>query len=317
MRIASLIASSTELVCALGLGDALVARSHECDHPPWVRGLPQVTRARVDGTASSAEIDRQVKGALQGALSVYEVDGPALEALRPDVILTQMQCEVCAVSERDVAAALGGWSGPPPRVVALSPQGLEDVWRDVERVGEALGVPERGRALAADLRARVAAVAARVAGRPRPRVVLLEWLDPVMVAGNWTPTLCALAGGDDLLGAPDRHAPYVRWEDVVSADPDALVALPCGFDLARTRAELATLARRPGWADLRAVRAGQVFACDGNAFFNRPGPRLAESVEALAEALHPEVCSFGLEGVAWSRWAPVDPVDPGGVGDVA
>lgn len=299
MRVASLIASSTELVVALGQGDALVARSHECDHPAWVRRLPQVTAARVDASASSAEIDRQVRRQVETSLSVYSVDAAALQALRPDVILTQMQCEVCAVSERDVAAALAGWEGERPRVVSLSPQSLGDVLADVERVGEALGVAERGRALARQLRARIDEVAARVAGRPRRRVVLLEWLDPIMTAGNWTPELAALAGGEDPFGRAGEHAPYATWEQVQVADPDVVVALPCGFDLPRTRQEMAAMTARPGWADLRAVREGRVAVCDGNAFFNRPGPRLVESLEALAEVLHPEAVRFGHEGVAW------------------
>lgn len=300
MRVASLIASSTELVVALGQGEALVARSHECDHPAWVRRLPQVTAARVDASASSAEIDRQVRRQVETSLSVYSVDAAALQALRPDVILTQMQCEVCAVSERDVAAALAGWVGERPRVVSLSPQSLADVLADVERVGEALGVAERGRALARQLRARIDEVAARVAGRPRRRVVLLEWLDPIMTAGNWMPELAALAGGDDPFGRPGEHAPYATWEQVRAADPEVVVALPCGFDLARTRQEMAAMTARPGWSDLQAVREGRVAVCDGNAFFNRPGPRLVESLEALAEVLHPEAVRFGHEGVAWA-----------------
>ncbi len=300
MRVASLIASSTELVCALGLGDALVARSHECDHPAFVRGLPQVTAARVDPTASSAEIDRQVRRQVETALSVYAVDAAALQALRPDVILTQMQCEVCAVSERDVKQALAGWQGERPRVVSLSPQRLDDVLADVERVAGALGVPERGQALIRDLRARIDQVAALVADRPRRRVVLLEWLDPIMTAGNWMPELARLAGGDDPFGRPGEHAPYATWEQVRAADPEVIVALPCGFDLERTRAEMVAMTARPGWGDLQAVRAGRVFVCDGNAFFNRPGPRLVESLEALAEVLHPEVARFGHEGAAWA-----------------
>jgi iron complex transport system substrate-binding protein len=300
-RVASLIASSTELVCALGLQDRLVARSHECDFPPEVRALPQVTSARVDPAATSAEIDRQVKAQLQSALSVYSVDAEALRALAPDVVLTQMQCEVCAVSEKDVEQALCDWTGGRPRVVSLSPNGLDDVWADVVRVAEALGEPGRGRDLAARLRARVEEVAARVRPRPPRSVVLLEWLDPIMTAGNWMPELAALANGVDPFGRPGQHAPYTSWEDVRAFDPEVIVALPCGFDLERTGREVAGLTARPGWSDLRAVRAGDVFYCDGNALFNRPGPRLVESLEALAEILHPEVARYGHEGTGWAR----------------
>jgi iron complex transport system substrate-binding protein len=280
---------------------ALVARSHECDHPASVRALPQVTRPRIDPSATSAEIDRQVKGKLADALSIYDVDREALGRLRPDVIITQTQCEVCAVSLADVEAALRDWTGGRPRVVSLAPNALEDVFGDVRRVADALGVPERGRALEAALRARVEAVVTRVRGRPAVSVALLEWLDPLMTAGNWMPELAALAGGVDPFGRPGQHAPYAAWDAVRAADPEVIVALPCGFDLERTRREMVALTSRPGWADLRAVRAGRVAVCDGNAYFNRPGPRLVESLEALAELLHPDV-RFGHEGSAWASF---------------
>ncbi len=319
MRVASLIASSTEIVCALGLEGALVARSHECDFPAAVvAGLPAVSRPKLDPHAPSGEIDRQVRALVADALSVYEVDRAALARLRPDVILTQVQCDVCAVSPRDVEAALAGpdgaaWTGAttgaPPRVVSLRPDRLEDVWADVRRVADALGAPARGEALVAELQARlaraaeVAARAVAAAGGRRPRVALLEWLDPLMSAGNWMPELCALAGGDCLFGVAGAHTPSLAWEDLRAADPDVVVALPCGFDLARTEAEAGALARLPGWGDLRAVRAGRVALCDGNALFNRPGPRLVESLEALVEVLHPGA-SFGHAGVAWRPLAP-------------
>lgn len=302
LRIVSLIASSTEIVCALGLGDWLIARSHECDHPAWVRSLPQVTAPRVDPAAPSAEIDRQVKVKLASALSIYDVDGAALALLRPDVVITQTQCKVCAVSLEDVEGALSAWTGGRPKLVSLAPNTLDEVWGDVERVADALGVPERGREVAARLRGRVREVAARVRGRPRPTVALVEWLDPLMTGGNWMPELAALAGGDDLFGKPGKHAPWTPWEDLVSADPDVIVALPCGFDLPRTRREMTALTSRPGWAELRAVRTGRVAVCDGNAFFNRPGPRLVESLETLAEIFHPTAVRFGHDGAAWARW---------------
>lgn len=304
-RIASLIASSTEIVCALGLEDRLVARSHECDFPPSIRALPAVTLARLDPEASSAEIDRRVREVLKGALSVYEVDAAKLKALAPDLVITQTQCEVCAVSLADVERALCQWLGGAPRVVALAPDGLDDVWDDVLRVAEACGVPERGRALVAELRGRLDALAARVAGSgrsSRPRVALVEWIDPLMVAGNWTPSLCRLAGGEPVLSVDGQHAPYVRWSDLVAADPEVVVVHPCGFDLERTRREAPALLALPGWGDLRAVRDGRVALMDGNALINRPGPRLVESAEVLAEVLHPDV-SFGHRGRWWEPFA--------------
>lgn len=308
-RVASLISSSTEIVCALGLRERLVARSHECDHPPEVLALPQVTRPRLDASLSSAEIDRQVREAPRQALSIYDVDGERLRALAPEVVLTQVQCDVCAPSLRDVEAALEGWGpgGGRPRVVSLAPYALADVWEDVRRVAGALGEPARGERLVADLQARMARAGARAdaalarAGGRRPRVALIEWLDPLMTAGNWMPELCARAGGECLFGRAGVHSPHLAWSELVAADPDVVVLLPCGFDLARTRAEAAALARRPEWRALRAVRAGRAVVCDGNAYFNRPGPRLVESLEALVEVLFPgdPDADLGLRGRAW------------------
>jgi iron complex transport system substrate-binding protein len=294
MRVVSLLASSTEIVCALGLGDRLVGRSHECDFPEWVKGLPVCTSPKFAVTGSSADIDRRVNETLQTDTSVYAVDAALLDDLRPDVIVTQAQCEVCAVSLRDVQAAVGRMR-TRPRVVSLNPNALVDVWEDVRTVAAACGVPVRGEELIADLRRRMAAVAERVAGRPRPTVSCIEWIDPLMAAGNWVPELVELAGGVNLFGEPGKHSPWMTWEEVARRDPDVIVVLPCGFDLNRTKAELPALTGLPGWADLKAVRTGRVWAADGNAYFNRPGPRLVDALEMLATAFHPEAvqCSHG------------------------
>jgi iron complex transport system substrate-binding protein len=299
----SLIASSTEIACALDCGELLVGRSHECDHPDWVRQLPVVTTPRFDTAATSREIDRSVRALVEQALSVYHVDAAALAALRPDVILTQVQCEVCAVSRRDVEAALGEVVASRPRLVALEPNALADLWRDMRLVADALGVPERGVQLVSRLVRRTRAIAERAAAHPRPRVACIEWIDPLMIAGNWTPELVALAGAEDVLGRPGVHAGTVPLAALAEADPDAIFVTPCGFDLERTRAEMPALEREPLWQGLRAVREGRVFLADGNAIFNRPGPRVAEALEVLAEALHPGAFRFGHEGRAWERRA--------------
>jgi iron complex transport system substrate-binding protein len=298
-HIVSLIASATEIVCALGYGDQLVGRSHECDYPKEVERLPVCTGPRFDVTGSSREIDELVKATLRESPSVYRVDAELLQALEPDVIVTQAQCEVCAVSEKDVVAALGADQGRT-RVVVLSPLALADVWHNIGQVAEALGVPERGQALAAALQQRVASIAAQAQRlAARPTVACLEWLDPLMAAGNWVPELVELAGGVNLFGAAGRHAPALGWDELCRADPDVIVALPCGFDLQRTRRELAAVAARPGWDRLTSVRQGRVYATDGNQFFNRPGPRLVESLEILAEILHPQAFPFGHAGSDW------------------
>jgi iron complex transport system substrate-binding protein len=304
----TLLASATEIVCTLDRGDRLVGRSHECDQPAWVKRLPAVTAPRVDTAAASEAIDRSVRALVSQALSVYTVDVERLAALEPDLLVTQVPCEVCAVSLRDVEDAVRAGLPSRPRIVSMKPDALADIWADMRTIAGALGVPEHGVQLVTRLRARMRGIAERAGGRPRPRVACIEWLAPLMVAGNWTPELIGLAGAEDALGTAGMHAGPLRLEQLAAADPDAIFVTPCGFDLARTRAEMPALTAQPGWSALRAVREGRVFLGDGNALFNRPGPRVAETLECLAEALHPGAFRFGHEGTGWERWrgSPVD-----------
>lgn len=305
LRVASLLPSTTEMVCALGMGEALVGRSHECDFPSAVSALPVLTAPRLDTARSSREIDTEVKRLVREALSIYDVDAEGLRRLQPEVVLTQSRCEVCAVTEADVEQALAEWSGVRPRIVSLAPGTLESVWQDVERVAEALGVPERGAEAAAALRARVAALGERTAAiEVRPTVFCVEWIDPLMAAGFWVPELVEIAGGTNLVGEPGGPSPWQEWEDLQWLDPEVIAVMPCGFGLDRTAAEMAALAERPGWEELRAVQSGRVCLTDGNQYFNRPGPRLAESAEILAEILHPGQFDFGHRGAAWRLWTP-------------
>lgn len=298
MRIVSLISSATEIVCSLGLGDFLVGRSHECDYPEWVRCLPVCTEPKFDVTGSSAEIDRLVRQTLQDSASVYRVFEDRLRELQPDLIVTQSQCDVCAVSLRDVEQAMCRLFPHQPRVVALQPDRLDDVWTDVRRIAAAAGVEERAARCLDEWRTRMAAVAERANswGR-RPRVACIEWIEPLMACGNWMPELVALAGGENVFGEPGRHSPPLRFEDLCRADPDVIVVMPCGFDLERTRQEMSALTAHPEWSRLRAVRHGRVWIADGNAYFNRPGPRLVESLEMLAEAINPAAFAFGHGGM--------------------
>lgn len=302
MRVASLLPSTTEIVCALGLGDTLVARSHECDFPSGVEALPAVTETLLDPEQPGARIDRDVRDLVERGLSIYRVDAEALRGARPDVILTQDHCAVCAASLADVEAALANWLGATPQVLSLSPLTLGDVWADLQRVAQALGVPERGAALAAELASTLTDLAERAQACPtRPRVACIEWIEPLMSAGNWMPELVRLAGGEPLLGQTGAHSPFIDADALVAADPDAIVIVPCGFDLARTRAEWSPLRDAPWFQELRAVRDGRVALADGNAYFNRPGPRLVDSLGLLCEMLHPEAFAPG-EAVA--RGAP-------------
>jgi iron complex transport system substrate-binding protein len=301
-RVASLIASATEIVAALGAGNMLVARSHECDYPEDVTELPAVTAPKLDIAKPSGDIDRQVKTLLEQALSVYRVDAEGLRAVAPDIIITQTQCEVCAVSQSDVEAALERWTGKRPRVVSLAPNALADVFADIERVAAALDLRERGTALVDSLRQRIDAIAQRArAAAKRPRVAAIEWIEPLMAAGNWVPELIALAGGENLFGEAGRHSPWMEWRDLVAADPDIILVLPCGFDIARSLREMTALTARAEWNGLRAVRNDKVFVADGNQYFNRPGPRLVDSLEILAELLHPDTFPVRHAGTGWIR----------------
>jgi iron complex transport system substrate-binding protein len=301
-RIVSLIASATEIVCALGFEDHLVGRSHECDYPESVKRLPVCTGPKFDPDGTSYEIDQRVKAIVQEGLSVYRVDGEKLRELEPDVIVTQSHCEVCAVSLRDVERAVCAWLRQCPQLVSLSPNALADVWTSIEQVADALHVPERGAEVIRRLQGRMNIIAEKTRDLAEtPSVACIEWIDPLMAAGNWMPELVAMAGGVNRFGIAGAHAPWMSWDQLRAADPDVIVLLPCGFDIARTRRDLPVLAGKPEWPGLRAVRAGRVFLADGNQYFNRPGPRLVESLEILAEMLHPERFAFGHEGTGWQR----------------
>lgn len=300
-RVVSLIASATEIVCALGHRDWLVGRSHECDFPADVGALPQLTAPKFKVEGSSADIDRRVQEIVRDGLSVYRVDGEALKSLNPDVIVTQDQCEVCAVSLSDVEAATCTWTGQPVNIVSLKPDSTADAYADIRRVADALGTPAAGESLVGRMQHRIDAVRAQVAGRPRPRVAFIEWVEPLMAGGNWMPELIEAAGGDNLFGEAGKHSDWMQWDDLRAADPDVILVAPCGYDLQRCLEELPLLEAKPGWASLQAVRKGRVYFADGNAYFNRPGPRLADSAEMLAEMLHPDAVPARYQGTAGVR----------------
>ncbi len=304
MRIVSLIASSTEIVSALGFADLLVARSHECDYPTEVTRLPSVTRAKLRTDLPSLEIDRQVRDILRAGLSVYAVDAERLRELQPDVIITQDHCDVCAVSTKDLEAAVCDWLAPHVRVVSLRPNSLADIWNDIVRVAEALDASERGQRLVAALQHRLADISRRAhALAHRPRVAFIEWIEPLMAGGNWVPELIDQVNAQDVLGAAGEHSDWIELADLSAADPDVIVVAPCGFDLERTIAEMPALSDQRAWRSLQAVRNHRVYVADGNAYFNRPGPRLIESFEILAETIHGGALTFGHQGSAWQPYS--------------
>lgn len=304
-RIVSLLASGTELVCALGLGDRLVGRSHECDYPAWVTSLPAVSRPTFDITGSSSDIDDRVRQRLQAREPLYEIDEARLRSLAPDVVITQTHCEVCAVSPADLAHGAGP-SLVREQVVALRTGTLEGILEGFLDVARVLGRPREGEELVAALRERMADLARR-AGALEPRsVVCLEWIEPVFAMGNWGPELVQVAGGRNLIGSAGAHSTTTPWEAVRHADPEVLVVAPCGFGIERTLGEMRCLASAPGWRDLRSVRNHQVYVADGNLYFNRSGPSVFESAEILAEILHPEVFGPSREGSAWVKWSGLE-----------
>lgn len=312
MRLVSLLASATEMVAALGCLDQLVARSHECDYPETVLSLPVVSRVQIDTEASSVHIDAQIKRLAQStpvaddaaikALSIYAIDVALLQELRPDVIFTQTQCEVCAVSERDVTRAVEQLTGLQPRIVSLAPYRLDDVWEDIVRVGDALDRRAQAERLVRDYQQRLTRLYELTAHQgKKPRVAVLEWLDPLMGAGNWTPELVEVTGGENIFGEMGQHAPWLSWEELQAADPDVLVLTPCGFTLERTLQDVPLLQQHPSWQSLQAVKNDRVYAIDGNAYINRSGPRLVESAEILGHILWGALPGISVDDQAWMR----------------
>jgi iron complex transport system substrate-binding protein len=307
-RIVSLISSATEILYLLGLGERVVGVSHECDYPLDVAGKPRLTRSLVEAAAASRAIDEEVRLLSAEQSALYAIDVEGLAALEPDLIITQAQCDVCAVRYEDVVAAVRETPvlhGTP--VLALNPSRLADVLDDIVRVGEATGVVAVAREAVARLTARIEQVRSRsgeLAAEKRPRVTCLEWIDPPMLAANWTPELVTMAGGEPGLVVAGQHSGYADWAEILRYDPEIVVIMPCGFDLARAIVESQVLPGVAGWMQLSAVREGRVFAVDGNAYFNRSGPRLVESLEILAHLFHGELFEPpAIEPRAWQRLA--------------
>jgi iron complex transport system substrate-binding protein len=290
-RIVSLLPSSTEILCALGLRDRLVGVSHECDYPPDVVGLPVLTAPKVDVHGSSATIDTRVREIVREGLSVYRINTDVLQMLQPHLIVTQDQCEVCAVSFAEVEEAVRCVLTPEVHVISLHPQRLGDVWEDIWRVARATGREAAAATLVQSLKKRIWHLEQTTRHLPRPRVACLEWLDPLMAAGNWVPELVEIAGGEYALAAAGARSPTLTWDALVHYQPDVIVLMPCGFTITRTQKDLSALTMQPRWSALPAVQANRVFIVDGNAYFNRPGPRLVESGAILAEILHPQECA--------------------------
>lgn len=303
LKTVSLLPAATEIVCALGLEENLVGRSHECDFPESVKQLPVCSEANFPEGLSSSAIDAKVKEILADALSVYTVKRDVVKELAPDVVITQAQCEVCAVSLTEVEEALQNYLNKDARIVSLQPNSLDDIFNDIKMVAAALNVPVDGERLVEDLQERVDIIRHKLKFiEDKPAVACIEWLEPIMVSGNWVPELVNIAGGASILTETGKHSPYVQWDNIRLQDPDIIVVMPCGFSIGRTLTEMDILLQLPGFNELKAVKNNRVYIADGNQYFNRPGPRIVDSIEILAEIINPKQFIFGYEGEGWIRF---------------
>ncbi len=299
MRIASLLPSATEILFAIGAGDEVIAVTHECDFPAGTQRLPQLTSSAIDHDGQTCDaIDRHIRAAVHNGSSIYRLDEALLARLAPDLVLTQELCEVCAVSYSQVETAVQRLASTIP-VLSLEPNSLEDIFRTIEVVGEAVGRPTQAGDVARTLRHRVTEIGALPAPQPVPRVVCIEWTDPIMAGGHWVPEMVSLAGGSDPLGVAGAPSSYVSWDRVVAADPDILVLMPCGYTLEQTLAVAGDITARPEFATLSCARTGRVVAVDGSSYFNRPGPRIVHGLEILAAAMRGCVGDSLPSGARW------------------
>ncbi|QHS53117.1 ABC transporter substrate-binding protein [Edaphobacter sp. 12200R-103] len=296
MRIVSLLASATEIVCALDCGDMLVGRSHECDNPAWVRRLPSCSDPAFDISVSSGEIDAEVRRRLRAGDPLYHIHADLIRALQPDLVITQMHCDVCAVTAANVERT--GACALETRQIALSTSSVEDIFNSIRLVAQALGVEERGEELVGREQRRLQVVAEKTARFSRKSVGMIEWTDPVFMMANWAPELIEIANGEPVLGRKGEYSTAIDGNKLLEIDPEYLIIAPCGFNLERSLSEQSRLEQYPWWAQLQAVRSGKVVFADGNLFFNRSGMTITQSAEIVAEVLH-GVRFHETQGIHW------------------
>jgi len=302
-RILSLLPAATEIVCALGFEEKLVGRSHECDYPETVKHLPIFSEANFPDNLSSADIDKNVKDLLNNALSIYTINRELIKNMEPDIVITQAQCEVCAVSLNEVESALNDDLNNTAKIISLQPDSLGEIYNNIREVAAALGAEADAEQLIEELDERVGIIRHKLKYiETKPSIACIEWLEPLMVSGNWIPELVSIAGGTSILAEPGKHSPFVQWTDIQQADPDIMLVLPCGFSIERTIKEIHLLLQLPGFADLKAIKNNRLYIADGNQYFNRPGPRVVDSIEILAEIINPKQFIFGYEGNGWVKF---------------
>ena len=298
-RVLSLLSSTTEVVYALGCEDQLVGRSHECDYPPAVMTLPICTKPKFNVDGSSIEVDGQVKSILQNALSVYYINEDLLKELKPDIILTQSQCEVCAVSEKDVKSVVKNITGINPDIISVEPNSVKDIFKDIKIIAEALNVVDKGADLIDFMKNRIRTLKKSYDVKSELTVAAIEWIDPLMAAGNWVPELIEMAGGINLFGEAGKHSPWMEYKDLIEKDPHTIIIMPCGYNIQKSIIEIDSLIKQKGWKEINAVQNDKVYIIDGNQFFNRPGPRIIESLEILIEIFHNDKTDFKHIDSGW------------------
>lgn len=302
LRIVSLLPSTTEIVCALGMKSNLVGRSHECDYPTSVKKLPACTEPKFEADGTSYQIDRRVKALLQDGLSVYRVDADVLSALNPDIIITQDQCEVCAASLSDVRKATEEILGKEVSLVSVSPTDLSGVLDSIQTIADSLNVSKRGEQLIQNMRAEFDTIQNKAPKDTVRNICCIEWLEPMMAAGNWMPELVEIAGGRELGAVAGKHSPYFEWDNLLELNPEILAITPCGYTIDKTLSEMDALAKHKKWDKLQAVQNGEVYLLDGNHFFNRSGPRLTDSARIFAEILHPDIFEPRHRNTSWIKF---------------
>ena len=301
-RVLSLLSSTTEIVYALGCEDQLVGRSHECDYPHAVMTLPICTKPKFNVDGSSIEVDRQVKSILQNALSVYYINEDLLKELKPDIILTQSQCEVCAVSEKDVKSVVENITGINPDIISVEPNSVKDIFKDIKIIAEALDVVDKGADLIDFMKNRIRSLKKSYDDKSELTVAAIEWIDPLMAAGNWVPELIEIAGGVNLFGEAGKHSPWMEYKDLIEKDPHTIIIMPCGYNIQKSIIEIDSLIKQKDWKEINAVQNDKVYITDGNQFFNRPGPRIIESLEILIEIFHNDKTDFKHIDSGWIKF---------------
>ena len=299
-KIVSLLPSCTEIICKLGYSENLVGISHECDYPNSISGLPVLTKARVSSEGNSIKINQCVSDLLQKGLSVYDVDASLLKSLSPDIIVTQAQCEACAVSLDQVKGIVSNWTRNKTEIISLEPNNLNEVWGSFDIIAKAMDAPESSSILKTEINERFKLLKDKLnVTKKKPTILCIEWIEPIMVAANWVPELVGLAGGKNVMGVSGSDSNYCSWDEVKKTNPDIMLMMPCGFGIKRTLDDLHYLQKREGWQELKAVKENKVYVVDGNQYFNRPGPRLVDSAEILAEIINPDYFERKYSENAW------------------